>query len=361
MKKNKENLISTILFFILFMLTFLAIGLYSGMVFHDTENDLLFFINLTLSYVIYLISIVVHEFGHMIFGLMSGYTFSSFRVFNFMILNDNGKLVFKKMSVAGTAGQCIMMPKDNKTPFVLYNLGGVILNLICFAISIGLLFVVKNDFVKVLLFDFGVFNLFDAITNGIPLKYLVSNDMNNIVEFKKDKRNLDNYYNMLYIQNAIISGKRLKDLDKKYIHKPEKLTTVGDVNEMVFYCNQLIDKGEYDKAIKEIESFVDNDKVSLVYRGLLVNDLIYCYAILGKDINKALKYKDDTVKSVLMQMKDNPSVIRTNYAYALLIDKNKEEADKYMEQFNKIKKSYPYKVEIDSELELIELAKEKNK
>lgn len=355
MKNNKSF---SILYFVLFMLAFMVIGMYIGDTLEE-DSELLLIVLILISYPIYFFSIICHEFGHFLFGLLSGYNFSSFRIGNIMLLNNSGKLEIKKYSLAGTAGQCIMFPKEGNTKFVLYNLGGIILNIILCVISGILLLVVKNDIVKILLFEFGIFNLFGVLINGIPSEAFVNNDMQNIISFRKDSESLNNFFNALYIQESLMRGVRIKDIDKKYIYKPKSLDTEGDVTSMVFYCNQLLDKCDFKKAIIEIENIINNDKLQLIYRTLLINDLLYCYIIEDKDTNKALSMEDNNAKKILKAMKNNPSVIRTNYAYALLVDKNKEKANEYMNSFKIIMKAYPYKTDIEAELELIEIAKNK--
>lgn len=63
-------------------------------------------------YVAILMHIVIHEAGHLVFGLLSGYKFSSFRIFSFMWIKENGKIKLKRLSIAGTGGQCLMVPPD---------------------------------------------------------------------------------------------------------------------------------------------------------------------------------------------------------------------------------------------------------
>lgn len=80
-----------------------------------------------------LIIIPVHEFGHLICGLLSGYKFVSFRIFNLTFVNIDGKIRVKHYSVAGTGGQCLLSPPDfplDKIPTTLYNFGGVLANII---------------------------------------------------------------------------------------------------------------------------------------------------------------------------------------------------------------------------------------
>ena len=78
----------------------------------------------------YFIQMVIHESGHLVFGLLSGYKFISFRVGNVMFIRESGKLRIKLYNIAGTGGQCLMMPPPwtENLPTVLYNFGGCIMN-----------------------------------------------------------------------------------------------------------------------------------------------------------------------------------------------------------------------------------------
>ena len=84
----------------------------------------------------YFIQAIIHELGHLVFGLLTGYKFISFRIGNVMFIKERGKLRTKLYNVVGTGGQCLMMPppwKEN-LPTVLYNFGGCILNFITSAV-----------------------------------------------------------------------------------------------------------------------------------------------------------------------------------------------------------------------------------
>lgn len=78
-------------------------------------------------YAAILVHVIIHEAGHLVFGLLSGYKFSSFRIFSFMWVKEGDKISVRRLSIAGTGGQCLMSPPDmvdGKIPVVLYNLGG---------------------------------------------------------------------------------------------------------------------------------------------------------------------------------------------------------------------------------------------
>ncbi len=62
-----------------------------------------------------------------------------------------------------------------------------------------------------------------------------------------------------------------------------------------------------------------------------------------------------TGKQFMKQMKNFPSVLRTQYAISLLYENNKIKAKQHIDHFNRIAKIYPYQGDIQSELELIKI------
>ena len=73
---------------LLLSLVGLFVGMYAAMFFH----------------------MIVHEAGHLVFGLLTGYKFSSFRILSFLWQKEDDGLKLKRLKVAGTAGQCLMAP-----------------------------------------------------------------------------------------------------------------------------------------------------------------------------------------------------------------------------------------------------------
>ena len=97
----------------------------------DTPNIILLLIAGVIAFILH---IIVHEAGHLVFGLLSGYKFISFRVFDFKIIKDvNGKLKIRFERLAGTGGQCLMRAPEyveGKFKYKLYLLGGVTFNIV---------------------------------------------------------------------------------------------------------------------------------------------------------------------------------------------------------------------------------------
>jgi len=61
-------------------------------------------------------------------------------------------------------------------------------------------------------------------------------------------------------------------------------------------------------------------------------------------------------KTFMKQMKNFPSVLRTEYVYALLCENDTAKAEKIRKQFENIAKTYPYPNDIQAERELMEIA-----
>jgi len=58
-------------------------------------------------YVAIFLQIIIHEAGHLMFGLISGYRFSSFRVGSLMLIKKEGTIKLRRLSIAGTGGQSV--------------------------------------------------------------------------------------------------------------------------------------------------------------------------------------------------------------------------------------------------------------
>ena len=193
MKKAK---ISSAIIFLLNMFGFVGIGVLCGKLFSDEENFFVFLIEALcagfVAGIIMLIHIILHETGHLIFGLFTGYQFSSFRVFNLMWQKDlDGKIRFYNFSLAGTGGQCIMSPpeiKNGKMPFFWYNIGGVLMNFLFAALFTVLYLIFKgNPYFDFVCLSFCVLGLSTGLANGLPLPD-INNDGRNIVELAKSEK-----------------------------------------------------------------------------------------------------------------------------------------------------------------------------
>ena len=227
-----------------------------------------------------LFMVVTHELGHLIFGLLTGYRFVSFRVFSVMLTKAEGKWAIRRMSLPGTGGQCLMVPprkKDGRFPFVLYNLGGILFCGILSLIPIIIGLSGQNTELRMLFFIFGfvsfVMNLFNAIpTNG---KSMINDATNLKMALGSDVARLALWnqleYAALHAQNV-----RTADMPEELFFTPDKKELS---NPLIFWqilaaveCAE--DMGEYEKAREIACSALDNaDFITPLYKSVLQTHL----------------------------------------------------------------------------------------
>lgn len=318
-------------------------------------------------YVGMFVQIVIHEGGHLVFGLLSGYKFSSFRIFSIMFLKENGKIKLKRLSIAGTGGQCLMTPPDmvdGKIPVVLYNLGGSIMNVIASVIFWALSLVLKGiPLLSTLLLIFAIVGIGFAITNGVPLRMgMVDNDGYNAFSLSKNPAAMRAFWLQLKINDQNARGVRLKDMPEEWFELPAeedmKNSLVATI--AVFVCNRLMDAHEFEEADKLMARLIAMESGIIgLHRNLMIADRMYL-ELIGESrstVIEGLLTKEQ--KKFMKQMKNFLSVIRTEYAYALLYERDAAKAEKIKLQFEKAVKSYPYASDIESERELLEFAVQK--
>lgn len=307
-----------------------------------------------------LVAIVTHEAGHLLFGLLTGYKFSSFRIGSLMFIKRQGRLSLCRYSLAGTGGQCLMIPPegcDGKIPVILYNLGGVIINLVVGAISIMLYFSVGQiPLVSITLKLLAILSFLFAITNGIPMNTGgVANDGMNALFLRKNRWAAEAFRLQLVINGEISDGRRIKDIPDEYFTLPEggDMSNVHVASLAVFACNKVMDSGQLDEALEKMNELLNGGaNIIGLHRRLMINDCIYIHLLNGNTA-AARSLLTPEEKKFMKAMRSYPSVIRTEYSIALVLDKNTEMAKKAKQNFEKLKKNYPYTSDIAMEEELI--------
>lgn len=318
-------------------------------------------------YVALFFHMIVHEAGHLVFGLMTGYKFCSFRIASFMWLKENGKLKMKRLTLAGTGGQCLMTPpdmKDGKIPLVLYNLGGSFINIIIGALFlVGYLIFSDIPFLSPILLIFAAVGFMIAMMNGIPMRMgTVDNDGYNAFALSKNKEAVEAFWVQLKVAEQSSKGVRLKDMPAEWFAVPTDGAMKNSMvaTRCVFTCNRLMDEEKFEEAdalmahLLEIESGIVG-----LHHDLLMCDRIYVELIGQNRTEVIASMMTKEQKKFMKAMKRFPSVLRTQYALAVLEEKNVLKAETIKGDFDKAAKSYPYPHEIESERELMRIVDQK--
>lgn len=314
-------------------------------------------------YVCVFLHIGLHEGGHLLFGLLTGYKFGSYRLGNVMLVKEQGRLRFRKFKLPGTGGQCLMVPPepvDGRIPFVWYGLGGVIANLVvaggAFAVWLAL---DKGSLSALLLMMLWLFGLVLALINGLPLPIgNVANDGTNTLTLKKHPRAMGGYTRQMQINAKLMEGLRVKDMPQELFPLPavEDMDDHFTATEAIFAANRLLDEHRLEEAQALLERVLDANTALLeIHRQLATCDLIFC-ELLGQnraEIVEALLTKEQ--QQFMKVMAKNITILRTKYALDKLYAYNDEAAQKTLAQFEKQAKTYPYTQEVQSERELIDM------
>ena len=370
-RKEKKKKNSQWLLFVLCVIVGAIMGLITVKVLPEMGHDRNFFITLlTLMMGVFLggyLQIIIHEAGHLVFGLLSGYKFSSFRISSLMIAKNNEKISVKFTKILGTGGQCLMVPPalvDGKVPYILYGLGGCIGNVVA---SLGALMVFtlfpSNDFIQLFFIMFILFGFLFALMNGIPLKMgMVCNDGYNVMAQKKDPEAMRAMWLQLSVNERLMNGESIRTIPEDWLYMPDdkglKNVLVASVG--VFYANKLMSMQLFDETLKIINRLLLSDTAVLdLHKRLLLCDKIYCKLLLDDGQDSVKRLYDEEQQRFMKQMKKFPSVLRTQYAIELLCNHSPEKAKEAKKTFVKVARFYPYQSDINDERALMNLCDER--
>ena len=286
----------------------------------DKPNIILLLVSGVIAFILH---IIVHEAGHLFFGLLSGYKFVSFRVFDFKIIKDeNGKLSFRYEKIAGTGGQCLMRAPEyveGKFKYKLYLLGGVIFNVL---FSIVFWLILPSYYT--LLFALIGFTL--AFLNLIPMGF---NDGMTFYHASKDETTRFVLYLQLeYVYYQSI-GKNL------LIEQPEIVEKINSLE--ITNTNYLTDSLEFIK-LDGLEYFfefntlynearklyVERDNLLPVYKVELMALLVKLISLVNPE-DELLEeiMKDKTLLARLKQKNPQMKNILATYEYGVKLDDEK--------------------------------------
>lgn len=276
----------------------------------------------------YVIVVNVHEFGHFIFGKLSGYKLLKYKlgIFALELENNKYKLIIEK--IKGFDGACLMTPTKSKisrrNSLILYS-GGLIMNLIT-VIIIGIIFLLRIEltwelynFLLVLM----IFSGFALINNIIPFKsYNNPNDGFIILELIKNSDISKKLMNINIYLKKLLSGIRPKDIEElNEIVIDEEKIDVMEIYELMHLLYNAIDKNDKKEIKKLVDILVNNkEKIPSLLEMGLNSELCYCYSILD-DLGRAKDYYNKT-KNKLESSNDSSSN-RIKAYYEFNFDRNK--------------------------------------
>lgn len=309
------------------------------------------------------VHIIIHEGGHLVCGLVSGYRFVSFRIGSTIWAKRGQTIVRGKFRIAGTGGQCLLDPPEKKEdgsfPCLWYNLGGGLFNLLFSAAAVlpVALGAAESAAAKSVLIPFAVIGVYLGLVNLIPLKVDgIANDGYNIKTFKKDRQSADAFWAQMRINKLQqADGLRLGEISPEHFDTAfgeEEGNPLTDTIRM-FWFQRLLDGKQFEEAAAYGRALLGSPGMLEIHKMLLKSELVYLECIgrcRGQEIQQ---FYDSKLEKKLKSGTGYPMTYRMLYACALLYKKDDAMAEKALTAFEKVLKTYPAEGELRTERELI--------
>jgi len=289
------------------------------------------------------LSMILHELGHLVCGLLTGYKFNSFVLFKWQwFKNKKGKIRVKKTAtIEGILGQCLMEPIDFKNfRYLLYNLGGGLVNLLTGIIFWLIYFFLATGNLSILCFGIAFAATFLAFTNLFPLRKIATpNDGANIREANKSEVAKYGFYIQLKVNAEQAKGKKLTEYDKNtfLVDKKADLTNYLIAYTVVLNATYLEEKGKYKESYKELLR-IDPEELPGFYRCYVLLCLIFQELVYFDDYKTAKKRLKDNENhkffQTLLKMK-HPAFMQINAAKKAFIDHDIKAANKLIKETKK--------------------------
>lgn len=303
----------------------------------------------------YMAGIIIHESGHLVTGLYSGYEFLSFRIGSLTFIKENGRLTRKKFSLAGTGGQCLMMPPESDTPedvpFVLYFLGGGLFNLITAVIFIPAGLLIPGFYLSVPFLMLGFTSAIQCLMNLIPMNLQCPNDGFNIVFYSRNKAERVVLYKQLRINGLLHKGYEPSAIPGELFDFGENSKGLGDL----LKASLCIDNKDFPAAQKLIEKAIASGELLSVYEYEAKAELLFCKVMNGAPGQEIDELYDKTLKNYISaSSKTQIAKRRIMYAYYLIYKQDMAAAEKEYNAALAMKETYPIAGEVKSEISIIE-------
>lgn len=311
------------------------------------------------------LQVTLHEAGHLICGLASGYRFVSFRIFNFTWIRKDGKWVLKSFSVAGTGGQCLLAPPDRpeeEIPVCGYNMGGVMMNILTALVALGFLLWMEDlPFMLSVFLVFGVIiGLFLGVTNGVPMKLGgIGNDAYTLRLLRHNPATKHALVLQLRINALIQEGMRPKDMPEEWFkqdaatidYKDILQATVGLMN-----VSRLLDREEWEDAYRLLED-VKSHSSELI--GILQQEtdaeLLFTALVTGRKERAGELATDKLLRYIHLYSRVSSSKQRQLFALALYQEHDREKAETIYRSVVNLREKYLMQGEVNMDIALMEV------
>lgn len=319
-------------------------------------------------FVTVMIHLVMHEAGHLVMGLLTGYRFLSFRVFKLTLAKTDDGLKWKRYHIAGTGGQCLMeLPEDqdvNTAPWFWYNAGGVLMNLLLVLIALLVLRTTKLGIVGFSFFlMFAFVGIVMALMNGIPMiAGGVGNDAHNILTLWRHPELRRYFVRTLQMAGQMTRGKRLKELPEEWFfdQPATEASPPLEIANRVNFMTLLEDQGRLEEARKVGEELMSLGKgLPRIYQ-LEVGGERTMLELLTSNRKEVVEelWNETLEKYTVMNSNYSPIKCAVLFAVELLFHHDQEKAESYSHSLQIHHDKYALPGEARTAISLLETVRE---
>ncbi|MBD8041178.1 hypothetical protein H9625_12175 [Phocaeicola sp. Sa1CVN1] len=311
------------------------------------------------------LQVTLHEAGHLICGLASGYRFVSFRIFNFTWIRKDGKWVLKRFSVAGTGGQCLLAPPDRpeeEIPVCGYNMGGVMMNILTALVALGFLLWMEDlPFMSsVFLVFWVIIGLFLGVTNGVPMKLGgIGNDAYTLRLLRHNPATKHALILQLRINALIQEGMRPKDMPEEWFKQDAATIDYKDILQAtigLMNVSRLLDREEWEDAYRLLED-VKSHSSELI--GILQQEtdaeLLFTALVTGRMERTGELATDKLLRYIHLYSRVSSSKQRQLFALALYQENDREKAETIYRSVVNLREKYLMQGEVNMDIALMEV------
>lgn len=307
-----------------------------------------------------LILIPIHEAGHLVCGLLSGYRFVSFRIFNLTIIKENGRYRIKRYAIAGTGGQCLLTPPDlplEQIPTGWYNFGGTLANIVAVGIAVPFLFLTSNPLLIEVLSIYILAGVFLILVNGVPMKLGgAGNDGYNLLRLRKNLISKRGFIDALRANALIQNGIRPKDMPDRWFEVPAHIDYRDQLQVSIpmMAASRKIDGLLYAEALADFENlYAHKSEIIGLFVKEIECELLFLRLVCGQKEQAMELFDKQLLKYIETYSRTMSSKQRILCAIALYADGDRDKATEIYRRLAERKDAYLLQGEVESDLAIM--------
>ena len=309
----------------------------------------------------FILHIILHEGGHLVAGLLTGYRFVSFRFLNFTLINRDGRLQWRNFELAGTGGQCLMAPPDKPLEEIdtrWYNAGGVLANILIVLLSLVLVWAFDlPHWLNELLVIMAFIGIVTALTNGIPMKLGgVANDGYNLLQMEKDLPGKQSFCNILDINARSQEGETYSEMPERLFALPQPIDWKNSmhVGSVLSAATRLLALHQWEDAYQLLtEALNHKNEYMVLYQLETENMMIQTCILSGRDDEARLHYTQEVQKHISQHASTQSDKQLTSMAVALVLDNDRPKAEALLQNLEANRDKFIHQSDVAMSLDLM--------